>query len=70
MDDIQNGHPPLPISDASRRAFRDQMRADDVKTVIVGPMAERDNMVKFFTELLGRAPEYVGGVQAWFDVAP
>lgn len=70
MDDIQNGHPPLPISDASRKAFLEQMRADGVKTVIVGPMGQRDNMVLFFTTLLRRSPESVGGVQAWFDITP
>jgi hypothetical protein len=68
MDDIQNGHPPLPISDATRQSFLDQMRADGVKSVIVGPMGQHDNMVQFFTELLGRAPQNIGGVQAWFGV--
>jgi hypothetical protein len=68
MDDIQNGHPPLPIDDEKRHAFLAQMRADGVNTVIVGPMGQRDNMVKFFTDLLGRPPETTGGVQAWFDV--
>jgi hypothetical protein len=68
MDDIQNGHPPLPIDDATRQSILAQMRADGVKSVIVGPMGNRDNMVTFFTNLLGRPPENVGGVQAWFDV--
>ena len=69
MDDIQNGKTP-PTDDATRQAFLDQMRADGVKTVIVGPMGQRENMVMFFTNLLGRPPENVGGVQAWFDLTP
>jgi hypothetical protein len=70
MDNIQNGHALSEIDDATRQAFIDQMRADGVRTVIVGPMGQHDNMVAFFTELLGRAPETVGGVQAWFGVTP
>jgi hypothetical protein len=36
--------------------------------VIVGPMPYRKQMVGFFTDLFGRPPEEIDGVQVWTDV--
>jgi hypothetical protein len=36
--------------------------------VIVGPMQNRKQMVVFFTDLFGRPPLEVDGVQIWRDV--
>jgi hypothetical protein len=41
-----------------------------VRTVIVGPMYNQVAMVGFFTSLLGREPQSVGGVLVWWDVQP
>jgi hypothetical protein len=44
------------------------LRAADVRHVIVGPMAYREQMLGFFEHLFGRAPEDVAGVSIWRDV--
>ena len=35
---------------------------------MVGPMANQDQMVRFFTDLLGRPPSQEGGVFVWFGL--
>ena len=53
--------------------MRDQVVRDIAATgitdVIVGPMDHRAPMVHFFTDLFGRPPVEVGGVQLWRGVA-
>ncbi len=44
------------------------LRSDGVRDVVVGPMDDHDQMVAFFTDLFGRPPLDVGGVQLWRDV--
>jgi hypothetical protein len=39
-----------------------------VRTVIVGPMDNQAEMVRFFTEFLGREPEMNRGVFVWWNV--
>jgi hypothetical protein len=43
-----------------------------VASVVLGPMAHRPVMVRFLTDLLGRPPERLAGVELWRDatVAP
>ena len=36
-----------------------------VGAVVLGPMANREVMAGFLTELLGAPPETVGGVEVW-----
>ena len=56
----------------ARGSQRDQVARDLVSTsithVIVGPMPHRDVMVAFFTDLFGRPPEEIEGVQLWRHV--
>lgn len=51
-----------------RAAIAADLRAADVRHVIVGPMAAHDQMIGFFTDLLGRPPQDEGGVSIWRDV--
>jgi hypothetical protein len=44
------------------------LRDASVSAVVVGPMNNRRQMVGFFTDLFGRPPEEVGGVELWRDV--
>ena len=68
MEAIQRGEQPLPLTPARRAELLGELRRDRVKTLIVGPFGEHDNMVAFFTRLLGRPPESVGGVDVWWNV--
>jgi hypothetical protein len=56
----------------ARGAVREQVLRDiadnGITDVIVGPLRHRAPMVAFFTDLFGRAPEEVDGVQLWRDV--
>jgi len=56
----------------ARGAVRDQIARDlksgSIAHVIVGPMPHRDRMVAFFTDLFGRPPQEIDGVQVWRDV--
>jgi hypothetical protein len=49
-------------------AVREELEAWHVRTVLVGPNRHSDDMVEFFTLLLGRPPQEVGGMQIWEDV--
>ncbi|MCU0505368.1 MAG: hypothetical protein MUE82_06275 [Chloroflexi bacterium] len=78
------GAPPTQLSDimeaiqdrgvviVARGGVRDQVARDlvaaDVRRVVVGPMEHQGQMASFFEDLLGRAPEEVGGVLLWSDV--
>ncbi len=57
----------------ARGAVRDQVLRDiamaGITDVIVGPMDHREQMVVFFTDLFGRPPIEVDGVQLWRDVS-
>jgi hypothetical protein len=52
----------------SRRRMLSELRGYKVQTIIVGPGAGRPQSVALISELLGRAPEAVGGVDVWWDV--
>jgi hypothetical protein len=63
----KSGSVPDMTSDARLDYARD-LRAWQVQTVIVGPMGNQDQMVRFFTELFGRPPSEEGGVFVWFGL--
>jgi hypothetical protein len=44
------------------------LRAADVRHVIVGPGQHYQPMLAFFTDLFGRAPQLVDQVAIWRDV--
>ena len=49
------------------QVFRD-IAAAGITDVVVGPMDHREQMVHFFTDLFGRPPVEVDGVQLWRGV--
>lgn len=51
-----------------RKQIVDDLKAADVRHVIVGPMQHWQQMTAFFTDLFGRPPELVDGVALWRDV--
>jgi hypothetical protein len=51
-----------------RLAYSHDLQAWQVQTVIVGPMANQDQMVRFFSDLFGRPPTEAGGVFVWFGL--
>jgi hypothetical protein len=67
MVGIAQGSTPPPLSGATRDQMHAEMARLNVSTVIVGPMPARDQMVRFFEELLGSPPDHVGGVDVWWD---
>jgi hypothetical protein len=67
LSHVQGGQPPK-LTNELRASLRDELRADRVQTVIVGPMGRQQTMVRFLTGLLGREPSAaVGGVYLWRD---
>ena len=68
MERIQDDGVTLVAGGAVRdQVFRD-IAAAGITDVIVGPMDHRDQMVVFFTDLFGRSPQEVDGVQLWRGV--
>jgi hypothetical protein len=66
--DVQYGRP-SPIGDEQvRRAIRAELAAWHVRTVIVGPMGNRDAAVALLTWVLGSQPDESGGVAVWWNV--
>ena len=51
-----------------RAQIADDLRAADVRHVIVGPGPHWQPMIAFFADLFGRSPDIVGGVAWWRDV--
>jgi hypothetical protein len=70
MEAIQAGLEPTPLTPAMRARLDDTLRGWGAHTVLVGPMAERPRMVRFFTALLGRPPALDGGMAVWWNVDP
>ena len=52
----------------ARRGYAHDLQAWQVRTVIVGPMANQDQMVGFFSDLLGHTPNQEGGVYVWLGL--
>ena len=72
LNRIQRGRPPPELTPALRRQIAGDLATWGVDTVVLGPMANREVMDGFLTELLGRPPATAGGVAVWHDaeVAP
>ena len=68
MIEVQD-HGTQPNLGAEDRAAAAQELSDaGVSVVIVGPLRHRPEMIALFTELFGRPPVEVGGVQLWRNV--
>jgi hypothetical protein len=57
-----------PLTDAQRASANLELREAQVSVVIVGSLRYRVEMVRLFTDLFGRPPIDVEGVQLWRDV--
>ena len=68
MQEIQRGASPPSLDESTRLVLTTDMRAMKIAAVVVGPMGNREAMVAFFTDLLGREPRRTGGVELWTDV--
>jgi len=69
MISIQQGHPAPDLTPALRDQLLADLRTWQVRTVVVGPMYNREAMVRFFSALLGSDPQQVDGVYVWWEVA-
>jgi hypothetical protein len=69
LNRIQRGRRPPELTPALRRQITGDLATWGVDTVVLGPMANREVMDGFLTELLGRPPADAGGVAVWNDAA-
>jgi hypothetical protein len=60
-----SGHGMDPADVTVRARTLQKLRSWRLAAIIVGPMQNRPIAVQFFTSILGRAPEEVGGVDLW-----
>jgi hypothetical protein len=69
---IERGWRPPDLTPALRRQIAEDFTRWRVGSVVLGPMPHRRVMATFLTELLGRPPERLAGVEVWGDatVAP
>jgi hypothetical protein len=65
METIQDSGVTIVARGAVREQIGQDLRAAAVSDVVVGPMNDRAQMVAFFTDLFGRPPEEVDGVELW-----
>lgn len=65
MQMIELGQEPPALTDEQRRQVLGDLTTWKVQTIIVGPMANRERMVAFFTWLTGTPPRAEGGVYIW-----
>jgi hypothetical protein len=56
------------MTSQARLGYGHDLQAWQVQTVIVGPMANEDQMLRFFSDLFGRPPTEEGGVFVWFGL--
>ncbi len=68
MDAIQDRGDALVARGAVRRQIADDLASAGITDVIVGPLRYRPQMVGFFTDLFGRPPLEVDGVELWRQV--
>jgi hypothetical protein len=68
MGAVQGGGEPPPWTPDARAQYGRDLSDKHVRSIVVGPMLYEANVVAFFSELLGRPPERVGGVSLWLRV--
>ena len=65
LNRIQRGRPPPELTPELRRRIAGDFATWRVDAVVLGPMANREVMDNFLTELLGRSPTTAGEVAVW-----
>jgi hypothetical protein len=68
MEAIQDNGSALVARGEVRNQIARDLDTAGIDVVIVGPMPNRSQMVAFFTDLFGRPPEEVDGVELWTGV--
>src|SRR2546423_2875183 len=68
MAAIAKGESAPAMTSEARQGYVHDLHGWQVQTVIVGPMGNQDQMVRFFSALLGRPPREEGGVYVWFGL--
>ncbi|HEX6538928.1 MAG TPA: hypothetical protein VF155_07095 [Candidatus Dormibacteraeota bacterium] len=68
METIQDQGIVVVARGQEREAVAGDLQRLQIQDVIVGPMDNRAQMIAFFTDLLGRRPQNVEGVQIWRNV--
>jgi hypothetical protein len=69
LDRIRRGGRPPALTPALRRWIAADLARWRVASVVLGPMPNRRAMTGFLTDLLGRPPEQLAGVELWRDAA-
>jgi hypothetical protein len=69
LDRIRRGGRPPALTPALRRWIAADLARWRVASVVLGPMPNRRAMAGFLTDLLGRPPEQLAGVELWRDAA-
>jgi hypothetical protein len=69
LDRIRRGGRPPDLTPALRRRIAADLERWRVGSVVLGPMPHRQTMAGFLTDLLGRPPEQLAGVELWRDAA-
>jgi hypothetical protein len=72
LNRIERGARPPRLTPALREELARDFARWRVRSVVLGPMPHRQVMAGFLSDLLGRAPERVAGVELWANarVAP
>jgi hypothetical protein len=65
LNRIQRGRRPPQLTPELRRQIARDLTTWRVDAVVLGPMANREVMAGFLTELLDHPPQHIGGVQLW-----
>jgi hypothetical protein len=65
LDRIRSGGRPPDLTPALRRRIAADLARWRVASVVLGPMPHRRAMARFLTDLLGRRPELLAGVELW-----
>ena len=68
METIQDQGIVVVARGQERDAVAGDLQRLQIQDIIIGPMDNRAQMIAFFTDLMGRDPENVEGVQIWRDV--
>jgi dolichyl-phosphate beta-glucosyltransferase len=67
LDRIRREGRPPDLTPALRRRIAADLARWRVASVVLGPMPHRRAMAGFLTDLLGRPPELLAGVELWRD---
>jgi hypothetical protein len=69
LDRIQRGGRPPDLTPAVRSQIARDFARWRVRSVVLGPMPHRRVMAGFLSDLLGRAPQRLAGVELWGDAS-